>query len=193
MYLRKSGLVLVFAFILTACATRVENIKQDVQTNQLAVGQGYLMMTIETNTDMRSIEIDGQQAIQVGQEDVRKGSNHILVALPAGEYYFSQVTAHNLFGTSRFDLEDDKDQDWGFKVEANTISYVGLFRVENSNWGYYSSFILINQSSQALEYLEENFPLLLNNHQIAYQGPGEDDFFEVIRTTPHLHNKGAQQ
>lgn len=194
MYLRKWAAALAALLLLSACATKVENIKQDIQTNQLELGQGYLMMTIETNADLHRIVIGGEKTIEVSQEDVRKGSNHILVALPAGDYYFERVTTNTLAGKVYYDFDDeDEEQDWRFSVAPNGISYVGSFRVRNSNWGFYSSFTLINQSSQALEYLEENFPALLSNHNVSYQGPGEDAFFDVVKSIPQRDNTEVQQ
>lgn len=186
MYYRKWFLVLSAIFILSACATKVDNIKKDVPSNQLDSNEGYLMLTVDTNTDLQRILINGSNSIEVGREDVRRGSNHILVALPAGQYYIERITTRNIWGLrNHFDFDEDEALDWRFNVAVGTVSYVGQLRIESSFWGGYSSFVLVNQASQAQEYLEQNFPALLNNHRVVYQGPGEDNFFDVIRSMPN--------
>ncbi len=136
---------------------------------------GYLLIGVETSLDLQNILLTGTKRIQFTKEDLKAGSNYILVDVPAGKYQISDVK----FG--RYICFELTDGYWDIDVKPNKINYIGNLQVEGYRWfGWVSQakILLNNRSTVALQYLEEKFPTLLNAHQLNYGGPGEDHFFE---------------
>ena len=128
----------------------------------------------DVNYDLNEIQINGEKRISLSKDDLQKGSNYILVQIPAGRYEIKKImaTTHNYFKLG--------DELWEFEVKPATISYVGDLEITQRLWGRLAYFELINRSSIALEFLEEHFPKLVNTRKVQYGGLGEDRFFEVI-------------
>lgn len=176
-------LALLLVFTLTACATKVKSIKKDIDVN-LKPDEGYLMFTVDTSFSLNKILITGEKAVQLTKDDLRKGSNTILITLPEGNYRFEQITFDTGWYRNTIELNEGY---WDFKAKSGSISYVGHIRVKRTFWGRNTEYVLINKASQALEYLEQNFANILASRTIDYQGPGEDNFFKVV------NSKGATQ
>ena len=168
--------VLLSTLLLTACATKVKSIKSDRDIN-LKPNDGYLMLTVDTSVDLSRITIDGEKTIILTKSDLTAGSNHILITLPAGQYWFDRIRFFIGLGEAYVELERGM---WDFQAKPGMISYVGKLKVKSSRWGKNTQYILINNSSQALEYLEENFANILKNRSVDYQGPGDDNFFKGV-------------
>lgn len=168
--------VLFSTLLLNACATKVKSIKNDRDIN-LKPNDGYLMLSVDTSVDLSRITIDGEKTIVLTRSDLRAGSNHILITLPAGNYYFDKIRFYIGLREAYVELERGM---WDFQAKPGMISYVGKLKVKSSRWGRNTQYILINNSSQALEYLEQNFANILKSRTIDYQGPGDDNFFKVV-------------
>ena len=169
--------LLSFLFTLlftTSCATKVSSIKQDRDLIS-SPEEGYLLIAVDTNVDLNSIDIDGEKDIILTEKDLISGSNYILVNLPAGDYVIETVRTSKYV---RFELDDDI---WEFQVKPGVVTYVGHLEVKTKIWGFLAFFELINKSSFALEYMEENFPEILAGRDMEYGGKGEERFFQTVR------------
>lgn len=168
-------LPLFFLLLFSGCISKVTSITQD-KVKILTPDKGYLLLGIETNLDLKSIRILGQEYIELSPKDLKEGSNYFLLDLEAGRYTIDQVKLNNYW---RRKLTDDEY--WQFEVIPGKINYVG--HLEINTWGHWSpitSTELVNRSSEALELLEEKFPNILTNRSLIYGGPGEDVFFDFV-------------
>ncbi|KTF15543.1 hypothetical protein [Pseudoalteromonas sp. H105] len=165
--------------LLTACASKIDNIKADKDTLS-KIDEGYLLIGIETNRDLKAIYVDGPKSFILTAQDIRSGSNYILANLPLGEYTISRINLNNY---SYLDLDDEKEQ-WQFTLAANKINYVGHLNITTRGFWYTASQIVLeNKSSQAIEFVESNYPTILAGRSLNYGGPGEDLFFPFIEKT----------
>jgi hypothetical protein len=93
--------------------------------------------------------------------------------LAPGEYTISQIEVSSNY---YFSL---KKEYWRFVIAPHSINYAGNLKVRTehmfSNQAY---FAMMNESSSALEFLEEKFPNLLRSKELRYVGPGTDDYFQ---------------
>lgn len=167
------GFVGVLALALSGCVSKVTSLQQDLDTG-LESEEGYLLIGVDTNRQLDEIHLSGRRGFILTQSDLDEQENYILFKAPAGEYKISKVDINYFVG---FRLNDDN---WGFSVKPGVISYVGDLKVRTNRWSIHGEFALVNESSQALEYLENNFPHLLSSRQVAYYGPGDDDFFTLV-------------
>jgi len=171
-------------FILTGCAKSVSSLKTDqdkIFTNE----SGYLLIGIETNRDLKGIRISGSTDILLSSKDLRQGSNFILVDLSAGTYVIEKVLLNNYW---RVEMED-KDY-WDIEILPGKINYVGHIHIATSGfWLVYSQIELVNKSSYAIEFMEENFPKILSSREIHYGGPGDDTFFDLINKKKGPYNE----
>ncbi len=161
---------LLTVILLNACATRVTSIKKGTQ-HQLVQGKGFVLLGIETNRNLKMIKISGPQNIELSSTDIKEGSNYLLVDLEVGVYTIDKVVLDDYW---RVELDDEY---WQFEVKPDGISYVGHLDIARRGFlGLMISAELINRTSQALEFLENEYAELLSSHKVAYGGPGEDDF-----------------
>lgn len=169
--------IIITALLLNGCASTVTSIKQDKDIT-LSPDKGYLLLGIQTNLDLKSIRISGPQDIELSSKDIKEGSNYFLLDLDAGQYTLDQLKLDSYW---RRKLTDEEH--WKFDVAPGEISYVG--HLEVITWGYWYPITkteLVNRSSEALEFLEKNFPTILTNRAINYGGPGQDGFFQFLAT-----------
>ncbi|MCB5213919.1 hypothetical protein LHL18_10505 [Rheinheimera aquimaris] len=169
---------LLLVLLLTGCSSQVRSIKTDVFA-PLAHNQGYVLLGIETNNDLDYILIDGPKRIRLSCDDLRAGTNYLLVDLPAGTYTIEKVRLARYW---KFDL-DEADY-WQFSIEAQKISYVGHFEFVSNGvwWNMFARLELVNRSSEALVFMEQNFPEILSGFNLVYKGPGQDPFFEYMKS-----------
>lgn len=165
--------VLFVIFLLSACTAKLSSIRTDVD-NHLGSEEGYLLMAINTNLGLSKLHVSGTQSFSLSYKDLRRGSNYVLLNLPAGDYEFMRVNYNQLY---YFDINNTND--WSFKIQPGVISYVGDLEID-SVWQKYSYVELVNNSSLAMDFMESRFANILKSRKIIYQGPGEDDFFDYI-------------
>lgn len=165
----------VLVILLTACASQVSSVKEDINV-ELDAKQGYLMLAVDTNYNLRDIRLYGKKNIVLTSEDLKAGSNYILASIPAGEYRVESIR----IGSYIFKKFEKKL--WSFEVKENVISYVGHLDMQTKShfFSVSSKIQLLNKSSYALEYLEENFKNILASRKLQYWGPGKDAFFETV-------------
>ncbi|WP_105167818.1 hypothetical protein [Pseudoalteromonas sp. T1lg23B] len=161
-------LLVLAALLLTSCATTVTSIKTD-QNQQLSQDKGYVLLGIQTDLSLKAIKITGPQDIFLSYKDLRAGTGYFLLDLPAGLYTIERIDISNYWYTSL--LEDSKY--WQFEIHPDNINYVGHLE-------FALGAELVNRSSEAVEFLEDEFPNLLDKQSLHYSGPGEDGFFKLL-------------
>lgn len=170
--------VLFLIFVLGSCATQVTSIKAN-QNKQLDQGKGFLLLGVETNRNLKLIRISGPENIELSSKDIKSGTNYLLVDLESGTYTIDRVSLDQYW---YLDLDDEEQ--WEFEVVPGKISYVGHFElVRRGYWFASTSAELVNRSSEALEFLEDDYKDILANNKIEYAGPGQDPFFKFLVTT----------
>lgn len=168
----KAFVSIVFIFFLSACNSTVHSLKKKDDVN-LSHGKGYLLIGVETNRTLKSIEISGPQNIALAHQDLKQKKNYILIDVKAGKYAIDRIRMDNYW---RVELDDEKN--WEFEIQENKINYVGHIELETEGWWQpYYDVELVNKASFAIEYLENDFARLLASKAIKYAGPGEDNFF----------------
>lgn len=167
-------LIILSSFLLSSCSSTVSSIKEDVDVN-LSSDSGYLLVGINLNRNIRSIEIVGPKDVNLTQQDLKFNTNYFLVEMPIGDYRFDKVRLNKIY---RMEL---KKGYWDFKVNPGEISYVGHLQIQASGaWSTNTHLELKNKSVNALVFLENNFPNILAKRKVRYRGPGNDRFFELV-------------
>lgn len=170
-------LFLCLAF-LTSCAMKVSSIKEDVDLD-LSEDSGYLLLGVDTNVTLQNVDIFGADNIRLSQNDLRPGSKFILIDLEAGDYSIRNIR-FNVFMKSKL-----TDGYWDFTVLPGGVSYVGHLEV-HSNFRFWtlsqdSTIELSNRSSEALMFMQQQFPNILTSRSLEYAGPGKDDFLKRMQ------------
>ncbi|MBM7072238.1 hypothetical protein JQC92_09385 [Shewanella sp. 202IG2-18] len=166
-------------FTLIGCSQSLKGIKKD-ESVELQPEVGYLLIGLDTTLDLHTINITGTNRFKFTKEDLRAGTNFILIDIPAGNYKISEIKFNRY---SRLELVEGY---WDFQVAPKKINYIGTLQVEGSSWfGWLNhvNVLLNNESTQAFKFIHENFPNLLNAYRITFGGPGEDHFFEYLQST----------
>lgn len=172
----------LFTLFLVGCVSKVSSIKLDVDSD-LGKQSGYLLIGIESNIGLENIFIEGEKSFRLSREDLQKGTNYFLIEMPQGNYNFEKIKTSRWL---RYELEDEY---WEFKVQQGVVSYIGHLKVEGRGfWSRQLNLELENRSSEALAFMENDFPTILQNRKIRYGGPGEDKFFEKMEA---IFNKEA--
>lgn len=181
-------LVLCFsALFLASCATTVTSVKDD-KFIKLEQGKGFLLLGIESNRDLKTIFIDGQQSIKLTHKDIRRGTNYLLVDLEAGEYAIERIALDKFWN-----LNFENEENWTFTVKPNQINYVGHLEVtrrNNFSWILSGQTYteLVNRSTQALTFMKSDYPNLLSSNELVYGGPGQDSFFQFVKAEQEKTN-----
>jgi len=178
-YLLSQFIFCSLVVFLSGCVSKVSSIKVDADL-PLEEGEGYLLMSVETNVQLQSLSILGEENVKLTENDLKKGSNYILIDLPSGDYKISKVTKSHWYSHSYVKLDEKY---WSFQIKPNVVSYIGHLNVKSNYWMTEGYFVLNNKSSYALEFMEQQFPNILEKRTLAYQGPGKDDFLNYINAT----------
>lgn len=168
--------VLVYLlFLLSGCSTTVDTIKKDIDKIEPSNkdDKGYLLLGLNSNRNLKSLYIDGPKDIEVTQKDLQIYDDYIFLDLPEGEYRISKIRF------SRYVRSDiDEESYWSFSVKANEINYVGDLNIKSFFFSSNYTIELINNSSLALEFLEQSYPTILSKRAITFGGPGKDLFLD---------------
>ena len=180
------------ALLSVGCATKLKSVTNGAQINP-AKNEGYLLLNVATNTDIYKIRISGRKHFELTKEDLRVGSNYMLLPMAPGDYRLSRDIIETYKGRGYVNLDESL---WQFTVRPGSIGYIGHMEVETSFWKTTGKYKMINRSTKALEYLQNIHLQLLKKHGVRYRGPGKDDFFEVVGVSrPQIitNEKGQQQ
>ncbi|AOT07807.1 hypothetical protein [Pseudoalteromonas luteoviolacea] len=168
-------LLIFLLFFLGGCATNVESIKddKDILVNE---SSGYILLGIDSNVRLKSIQIEGPKNIRITRQDLAAGSNYILLALQAGEYRLTRIEFSQYYRA----YVDDQEY-WTFTIKEGEINYGGDIELRTQMFArslrYHME--LINNSSLALAFLKAQFPTILASKAIVYGGPGKDDYLKL--------------
>jgi len=159
----------------------VSSIKNDAlfvndPSSNASLSDGYLLIGVETNRDLKNIFISGTRAIKLSHEDLRFGTNYILINLAAGDYLIDSVALNSY---QKLRLADEEN--WRFEVKPNTISYIGHLELQSRGFfSLVSRVELVNRSTEALEFMESDFPTILSARKMYFGGPSDDYFFSYL-------------
>jgi len=168
-------LIIIMLFIMAGCAKSVSSIKTD-QNKVLTNEAGYLLIGVETHRDLKGIHISGSRDILLSYNDLRQGSNFILIDLNAGKYVIEKIQLNNYWR-----IEMENEDYWDIEILPGKVNYVGHINIAKSGiWQTSYHIELVNKSSYAIEFMEKNFPKTLANRKMHYGGPGDDTFFSFL-------------
>lgn len=176
----KHLLVLLLFTSLSACVSNANRITTDVDT-LTRDNMGYALIGLKSKKGFNSLLLNGESYVRLSTKDINVSSSFILIPLNAGDYNFYRLETHWWYNEFNTD-----DAYWQFSIKPGTISYVGHLSIENSQQFGGRKASLVNRSSEALEFMEEKFPNILESRTMAYGGPGEDDFFEFAAQLPDV-------
>jgi hypothetical protein len=166
-------IVPVIVGLLSACSFKMVHVNEGAQP-KLEPEHGLIVIGIKTNTPFKSIQIAGDSSSKIGLELLKQADPYFVATMPAGEYEFSRIWLNDFFYVR---LNDE--QNWSFKVKPNEITYIGDFMMRKLGNGFYLSNTL-NNSTSALEFLEDKHSELLEKYQLSYAGSDKDLFFEYL-------------
>ena len=170
------SLLLVMSLFLSSCAiVPLKTIKEDKNALKNSAEQGYLLLAINTDVRISSVELKSDSSFTLNDFVWLNDRNYFFAPLPKEQYTLTKI---NLFYNGYYELDFD-DVSFSFNIAPNQINYGGELRIKRG-YGGSASFELINRSSLALEFLEAKYPNILSEKQVIYQGPGNDDFFGLV-------------
>jgi hypothetical protein len=170
--------ILAVIIFVNACATQVTSLKQGDKIT-LEANKGFVLLGIQTSQSLKTIRISGPQNIELNSNDVKEGTNYLLIDLKAGKYTIDRLDLDNY----RY-IDFDNDEYWEFNVSPGQISYVGHIEViRRGGYSRYYRTELVNRSSEALEFLKQKHEIIYSQNTMSYGGPGEDLFFEFLNLT----------
>lgn len=126
---------------------------------------------------LKTISLKGDKSFVLTESDLKKGTNYILIEIPAGNYKLDNVRLSNYYYSTL------KDGYWDFEVKPRSINYIGNFNVSVYYfYGLRTNLYLENKSVDALEFMRKNFSDTLERYAIVYASKGEDYFFGAYAT-----------
>ncbi|MEJ1095121.1 MULTISPECIES: S9 family peptidase [unclassified Pseudoxanthomonas] len=144
---------------------------------ELAPDEGLVLVAVDTDVDLYSVRVrkDGKAFGAGVMNDLKIGRSFRLYVAPAGVYEWREVQL--IFGL-RYALSDDPE--FKFKVEPGKISYAGdlLFR-PITVWR--ATVAMSNRGLAAMDWLEQQHPVLHAKYPFAYVGRYPDPFPEFYR------------
>lgn len=146
------------------------------QKSELNKEEGFLLISVDSELQVRNFEITGKKDFRIHNLSNFQGSSYFIAAVPAGQYRIKNIH----FGVLNSYMFDEEDGLWSFKVKSGVVSYVGEMKIRKIS-DRRSSFELSNNSSSALEFLEQRHPDILSKRKVKYYGPGADSFFQIVR------------
>jgi hypothetical protein len=160
--------------IITGCVSKVSTLEQDIDL-QLDAETGYLLIGIETDANLEDILIIGERKIKLTGEDLSKGTQYILIDMPSGKYSINRIKMNFMWHTNL------KEGYWDFDVSPGVVSYVGHINVDTrGRFRPISNVELENRSSEALVFMQKQYPNILGSRNLKYDGPGDDPFLEYV-------------
>lgn len=179
--MKKLIFILILA-LLSACAAEVSSLQED-KDKPLQQNSGYLLLSIDTSYDVKAIHISGPKDIVITHKELKEGTNFVLTDLPEGTYTMEKVEL------DRYWQATFKDQElWQFDITKQSINYVGHLELSRTYWFIGTNAELVNRSSEALEFMEQKYPSILGQRDLFYGGPGEDNFFSLLKSLEEQTN-----
>ncbi len=167
---------MIFIILLSSCSYQMQNLElSDIAT--VPDDHGLVVIGVKSNTYFDEIIISGEKVTKIDGSLLEEADPYVLVSLPEGEYEFSTIDLRKNYYVNL--NHSDSQINWRFSVARNQITYVGDFIVTSNNQYSYNAR-LVNNSSDALSYLESNYLRLLSQYKLVYSGSDKDHFFPFI-------------
>lgn len=167
----KGGLALLLMVFAGSAEARLRAVAPG-QVPELRENEGLVLVAIDTNVDLYRARLmrNGQLFGSGSMDDLKEGHNYALYIATAGDYEWVDLWPVRQL---RYTLR--KDPEFRFSVQPGTITYPGdlLFR-PSSLWR--AQMLVYNRGLAAMDWLDENHPLLLERHGMVYSGHYPDPF-----------------
>lgn len=149
--------------------------------DELATDEGYLFLSLNTNTDISRLTIDGEGfGNKIRFNDISQGSNYALLKVKAGEYHWEHINIYVGLGAVRYHMKKD---DFPFVVKPGVVNYPGVWFF-NASWAgnlrTRMSLHNFNDLSFAKEYFNKYYQDLVNDVPFKYQGQILDPYAEFL-------------
>lgn len=162
----------IFLMLFSFSSPAIEKLDED---------EGYILVAfnIEQGYIPTYVTLSGEGwGNNLRYDDIDSTTNYWIEAVSAGTYQWDRLyLAKNIY----LDIED---AELTIKVEAGKISYAGHLslytemNVDRDSLIGGARFYFNNKSSKAMEYLENNFSELIQQHGVIYSGQQRDNFFD---------------
>lgn len=162
------------SLLLASCAQKVSTLQSDVDVN-LDAKTGYLLIGIETDYNLDEINLSGVTSLVLSSKDLRRGAQFILIDIPAGAYSVDSIKMNYFWYTKL------KEGYWDIEVSPGIVSYVGHLNIGRDKWWRGGSTVeLENRSTEAMVFMRDSYPNILQSRKLRYTGPGDDGFLEYL-------------
>lgn len=177
-----SKLICLFlVFLISACGlSRVKTSSEEQLINvPLAPDEGILVLGMKSDSFVDGVYLFGNDSFVA---DFKKGNRFDfnrqfwVAKVKSGDYSFVQIDFNGNFYTS---LEEKAL--WTVTVKPQQINYIGDLEIELIlEDDLFFKTELMNRSSYALEYIEQEYPYLASNYRFAFSGVGKDEFSSLV-------------
>lgn len=145
--------------------------------NKLAADEGYLYLSLDTNSDISRITIDAVGlSKKIRFNDIKKGNNYALLKVKAGEYYWEHINIYVGIGNIRKQLGSDE---YSFNVKPGVVNYPGSWKF-NGQWIENARARLSLQNynwlSFEMEHYKKYYARLVGDVPFEYQSQIDDPY-----------------
>ncbi|WP_185976719.1 hypothetical protein [Catenovulum sediminis] len=149
----------------------------------LSSKQGYLLLKIESASWLEKVQITGPERLAYQPESPKVNvDEYFLLPVKAGVYRVSEIKTGLLsFNTEEVFADIENESVWQFTIESGQINYIGDLYVNTHIAGALKvKNELVNQSSQAYQYIRQYQADLLSRYPMRYAGPGNDPYLKML-------------
>lgn len=174
--------IVVCSAELLACAPMTPLVPHEFEG--LAPDEGIVLFFIESNRSLQEISIAHRQKLR----GIMMGSEVRVMVARAGSYRWDGAVEPRPMGSARFRFQwDDSAR---FEVEAGKVNYPGHLSLTFAGNVLYVR--VLNRSSEALDYLENSEPWLLDAFPVTFSGSSRDDFLVEFQRLLRAHDQAEQ-
>ncbi len=150
------------------------------QKKGLKANEGLVVLIIDINFRIAKISLGkkGKTFPIYSMKKLRPGSQMKIIKLPEGKYYWKEGRGYSGNTIHTFNIEQNLTL---FEVKAGKLNYPGTLEFRgwlNERNKVVYNYNVINNSTQVLAYISENFPKLLDKYPMMYAGENPDPFLE---------------
>ena len=158
------------------------------EIEHLGPEEGLVAIAFNTNVAVDIVRINRRGSLlgSIWFGPVFPGEYFRVVKMRAGEYNWDEITQRLGYAKRLFDLSK---RDSRFTIEAGKLNYAGVFLFEVSAGGYYRSS-LNDRQTIVLTILDQRYPELLEQYEIANAIHPDDRFIEYYLEQKRLANNG---
>lgn len=148
------------------------------QVPELRPGEGLLVVGVDSDAEVKSLLFRRVDSLWTGGSlrDIGVGRTSGLYVLPAGRYRWDRLA----MGWWRFSFRGNEEA--VFEVKEGKITYAGDFVYRD-----FGRFHIANRGLRALDWLEDEHPVMLERHGFEYSGHYPDLFPDFYRAERSAH------